>query len=148
MNKSELINVLDEIFTPLGYKRHTNNWTSNGEEIAKVVNLQKSRYGNAFYINYGYIIRHLELSTITHVENRLASMDKSEQKRITELLNLDVYVDAGKRLAELKECILDKIVSKMQSINTEKDILTELRNRPHLNDIPLVVKKHFHLEGY
>ena len=70
MEKNGLIKLLDEIFFPLGFKRKGNNWVFNGDELSKIVNLQKSNYSNAFYINYGYIIKSIELTTRTHVENR------------------------------------------------------------------------------
>ena len=33
----------------------------------------------------------------------------------------------------------------MQNVNSEEDIKNELKKRSHLNNIPLSVKKHFHL---
>lgn len=146
MEKKNLIKLLDEIFIPLNFKRKGNNWVFNGEKLTKIINLQKSNYGNLFYINFGYIIKGLELSTVTHVENRLGSKNKDEQKRITDLLNLEVNIPSDKRLSELKQLILNKIVSKIELVDTEEQLVNELRKRPHLNDIPLVVKEYFHLE--
>jgi hypothetical protein len=67
MEKKDLIKLLDEIFVPLGFKRKGNNWVLNGDELSKLINLQKSNYSNAFYINYGYIIKGLELTTVMHI---------------------------------------------------------------------------------
>lgn len=145
MEKKDLIKLLDEVFIPVGFKRKSNNWVLNGDELSKLINLQKSNYSNAFYINYGYIIRGLELTTKTHVENRLSSVDKEEQKRITDLLDLETGIPANQRLTELKNFITEKIALQMQSVNTESDLLGYLKNRSHLNDIPLVVKRHFNL---
>ena len=145
MDKKDLIKLLDEIFVPLGFKRKGNNWVLNGDELSKLINLQKSNYSNAFYINYGYIIKGLELTTTTHVENRLTSTNKEEQKRITDLLDLETEIPTDQRLAELKKFITDKIAVQMQSVNTEADLLNDLKKRPHLNNIPLVVKRHFNL---
>jgi hypothetical protein len=145
MEKKDLIKLLDEIFVPLGFKRKGNNWMLNGDELSKLINLQKSNYSNAFYINYGYIIKGLELTTMTHVENRLASINKEEQKRITDLLDLETEMPTDQRLAELKKFITDKIAVQMQSVNTEANLLNDLKKRPHLNNMPLVVKRHFNL---
>ena len=146
MEKRDFIKLLDEIFRPLGFGRKGNSWVLNGDELSKVVNLQKSNYSNAFYINYGYIIKGLELTTVTHVESRLASTDRAIQKKVTDLLDLEVKMDIDHRLVELREFIVDKIVTQMLSINTEKDLLNYLKRRPHLNDVSLVVKKYFQLE--
>ncbi len=145
MEKKDIIGLLDIIFKPLGFKRKGNNWVQNGSELSKLINLQKSNYSNAFYINYGYVIKSLELSTRIHVENRLAFNDKEEQKIITDLLDLEKEIPDEQRLIELKKLITDNIVVQIQSVNTEMDILKDLKNRPHLNNIPLVVKKHFNL---
>lgn len=145
MEKKDLVKFLDEIFAPLGFKRKGNNWVINSEELCKLINLQKSNYGNAFYVNYGYIIKGLELTTTTHVENRLASTDKEEQKRITNLLDLEMEMPEDVRLKDLKKFITNKIVVQMQSLNSKSDLLNYLKQLKHLNNIPLVVKKYFNL---
>jgi len=145
MEKKDLIKILDEIFVPIGLKKKGNNWVQNGEVISKIINLQKSIHGNSYYINYGFIINKLKLTTTTHIENRLAANNTDEQKRITNLLDFDNDITLEVRITEIKNLIIDKIVSKILAINKEEDLLNELQKRPHLNDIPLVVKKHFNL---
>lgn len=107
MEKNNLIKLLDEIFVPCGFKRKGNNWVLNGDELSKLINLQKSHYSNAFYINYGFIVKGLELTTTTHVENGLGSTNKEEQKRIADLLDLETQISTDQRLAELKMFITD-----------------------------------------
>jgi hypothetical protein len=145
MEKKDLIKLLDEIFLPLGFKKKGNNWIFNGIDINKVINLQKSNFGNSYYINFGYIIKRLELTTKTHVENRLASIDKNQQIRITDLLDLETIISDANRLEELREIIYDKVVLQIQSINNEIDLLNNLKNRNHLNNVPIVVKKYFNI---
>jgi hypothetical protein len=43
---------------------------------------------------------------------------------------------SNKRISKLKEIITDKIISKMQSINSSKDLKEDLKKRPLLTDIP------------
>ena len=57
MEKKELIKFLDEIFKPLEFKRKGNTWKYENEVFVKIVNLQKSKYSNAFYLNYCFIIK-------------------------------------------------------------------------------------------
>jgi len=143
MEKKDIVKLLDDIFVPLDFKRKGNNWVIKGKELSKIVNLQKSNYGNYFYINYGFIIRGLELTTTTHVEHRLASVYREEQERITDLLDLETDIPMDQRLKELRCLITNKVLIRIQSVNTEEDLLNEIKKRPHLNDIPLVVKKYF-----
>jgi hypothetical protein len=81
-----------------------------------------------------------------HVYNRLGSIDKEEQKRITDLLNFEACIPIDQRLLELKVFITNKIVSQIQRMNTEIDLQKELLSRQHLNNIPLIVKRYFNLE--
>lgn len=141
-----MVDLIDDVFIPIGFKRKGSNWVSNGEELSKVINLQRSYYSKSYYINYGYIIKGLELTTREHVMGRLGSIDTKEQKRITELLNLETNIEKNQRLTELKNFLVDKMVSKMQKINTQEDLLNNLKGRPHLNDIPGVVKNYFDLK--
>jgi hypothetical protein len=146
MNKNDLIKLLDELFSPIGFKRKGNYWLANGNILSKMINLQKSSFGNHYFINYGYILKVLPLNNETmHIYNRVAAIEKDEQKRITDLLDLKNDIPDDKRLLELKKLLIDRIVSKIQLINTEEDVLNELKKRPHLNDISLVVKKYFNL---
>lgn len=147
MEKKDLITFLDSIFSPLGFKRKGNNWVINGNEINKIINLQKSQYGNAFYINYGYIIKSLPLDGfVNHVDSRLSSSDKIGQQRITELLNLESAVLPSERLSELENLINEKIVKEMESTNEESDILNVLNQKQFLYMIPPNVLKYFNLK--
>jgi len=145
MEKNQLVNLLNEIFIPLGFKRKENDWISNNDQLLKIINLQKSQYGKYFYINYDFIVKGLELTTKTHVPHRLASSERGEQQLITNLLDLETNISDEDRLSCLKDFILKKVVSVMMSINTEHDLFEYLKKRPHLFDVPLVVKKYFNL---
>jgi hypothetical protein len=146
MDKKELTNVINEVLVPAGFKRKGNYWVINDNEITKMVNLQKSSHGNFFYLNYGYILNSVPLDNeMMHVYNSVTSLDIEERNRITFLLDLDSKISDQDRASELKPILLDKLVSKIQLVNTEEELLEELRKRPHLNDIPLTVKKHFQI---
>lgn len=146
MEKKELINILSEILIPSGFKKKGNYWVINGDEITKMVNLQKSNNGNFFYINYGFILNNIPLdNTMMHIYNRVTSLDVEERNKITFLLDLESNITEEERTKALKEMLQSKLVANVQTVNTEEDLLVELKKRPHLNDIPLVVKKHFNL---
>ena len=146
MEKQDFANILSEMLFPVGFKKKGNYWVINGDKITKMVNLQKSQFGNSFYINYGYILQALPLGVFkTHVENRIAFSTKDENLKLHELLDLDSNISDEERIKSLKEILQNKLVSKIQFINTEEDLLSELKQRSHLNDIPLVVKRHFNL---
>ncbi len=146
MEKKDLVKLLDEVFVPIGFIRKGNNWTCNNSELQKKINLQKSNFSNSYFINYGFIIHSLSLTTTMHYEIRLAGVNKKEQERITQLLNLEIEINDLQRASELKIIILTKIKSRLQDIESLIDLKNELFNRQHLNDIPLVVKRYFNFE--
>lgn len=147
MEKKELANIISEILIPIGFKKKGNYWVINGDAITKMVNLQKSQFNNSFYINYGYILQSIPLDNeMMHIYNRVTSMDVEERNMLKLLLNLENNISNAERATKLKQLILDKLVTNFQSVNTEEDLLNELKKRPQLNDVPLIVKKHFNLE--
>ena len=87
MKKNELTSILNEILLPIGFKKKGNYWVVNGNEVTKIVNLQKSQSCNSFYINWGYNVNSVILNGVMHIYNRVASEVKSENLRIGELLN-------------------------------------------------------------
>mgnify|MGYP001544711343 CR=1 FL=1 len=146
MEKKELASILSEVLVPIGFKKKGNYWVVNGAEITKMINLQKSQFSNSFYINYGYILNAIPLNGLTmHIFSGLGSLDSNENARIKELLNLENNISDEERASDLKKVLLEKLAHKVSSVNTEADVLEELKKQPHLNNIPLVVKRHFHL---
>ncbi|MNE53662.1 hypothetical protein D3C80_1484010 [compost metagenome] len=147
MEKKDLITLLDNIFIPLNFKRKGNNWVLNDKEITKIINLQKSQYGNVYYLHYDYIINSLPLNKRkVHIDNQLGSSDKEEQKYIQALLNLENDIDQTERLFRLDKLIHEKIVSQMKSVQSEEDLLRLLQERTFLYTIPPHVLKHFNLK--
>jgi len=145
MEKKRLASILSEVLVPIGFKKKGNYWVINDVEITKMVNLQKSQFGNYFYINYGYILKSIPLDDIMHIYNRVTSLDIDERNKIAFLLDLENSISDEERTEALKKILQSKLIEKIQMINTENDLLAELKKRPHLNDITLAVKKYFNL---
>ena len=148
MEKKELANILSDVLIPIGFKKKGNYWVINCDEITKMVNLQKSQFGNYYYINYGYIVKSIPLDGLMmHIFKRVASIDKRENFRIDELLDLESSISDKDRSEELKNILFENLIKNINLINTEMDILNEIKNmsQPLLNSVPLVVKRHFNL---
>jgi len=147
MEKRQFIKYLDTILNPYGFVKKANYWYLNNKELIKVINVQKSDFGNMYYLNYGFIVSKLaEINPDMHIYNRLGSLDTRENIRIMDLFSFESKIEDNQRQSEIKFYIENVIIKELQSINTEDDLVKMLKGRPHLNDIPLVVKKHFNLE--
>ncbi|WP_316798394.1 DUF4304 domain-containing protein [Pedobacter frigidisoli] len=145
MGKKDLIGVLNEVFIANGFNKKGNYWVLNEAQLAKMINLQKSQYGNQYYINYGYIIKTIPLNGMMHIYNRVTSLNSDERSRILFLLDLDSNIGDVDRSQGLKDILIQALVKKMESINTEDDLLNDLKKRQQLNDISLDVKRYFNL---
>ena len=146
MDKKNLIDLLNEIFIPIGFKRKGNSWVVNGSELSKVVNLQKSNYSNSFFINYGYNMKGLETDTFfLHVSYRLGGADIEEHKRVTQLLNLENEISIEQRLFELRSFIVNQIVNNMIPIDTIDSLRDYVKERGNLDTIPFVVKSYLQI---
>lgn len=146
MEKLELSNILSRFLLPIGFKKKGNYWSIQNEEISKIVNLQKSYFGKYFYLNYGYVLNSIPIEgTMMHIYSRVTSIDKNEQLRIEALLDLDNNISDIDRIKERKEVLQKNLINQINMINTEYDILLELKSLPHLNAIPINVKRYFNL---
>ena len=146
MGKRELINLITDIFGPIGFKHKGNYWIHQGIELTKMINIQKSSFGDFFYINYGFIFNNLDKEgVIAHVLERLASSNKEEQKILTNCLDLGYEMLEQDRRNILKEFITKKVLNKIQGINSEVELVEYLKKRPTLNDIPLRTKEYLNL---
>lgn len=144
MEKKHFVGILNDMLRPLGFKRKSNNWINEEFEIILIVNLQKSNYGNNYYINYGYILKSIPLDGIyMHVSNRLCSSNPDIRININELLDFDNEIKDEIREFELKKIIQSNLIEKIVYIKTEEELLSELKQRSNLNDIPLIVKEYF-----
>ncbi|WP_241282595.1 DUF4304 domain-containing protein [Chryseobacterium timonianum] len=145
MKNKILESILSELLIPNGFKKKGNYWLINGNELTKIVHLQKSQFGNSFYINFGYIINSIPLNGLSmHIFQQVSSLDEKERNRIMELLNLDNDISETVRIDELDHILRSKLVDKMKSINSEDDIrkMTEDFSQAQLNMIPLSVKEY------
>lgn len=146
MDKKNFVQFLDDLLKKYSFKKKGSQWSLEAESFVKIIKLAKSRYGNNYYIDYGYILKNLELDDLDmHISNTLSSLDDKENERIQELLDFDVEINDEKRKEELEQKIFKKIILKFNAILSEEDILNELKNRRNLNDIPIIVKNYFEI---
>jgi hypothetical protein len=90
-----------------------------------------------YHINYGFIIKGLELTAKRHVYYRLFDSER--------LLDLENVRNEAITLTKLKELVTVNIFSKLQRINTEAELLQEIRKLPILKGFSVVFKNYFGL---
>lgn len=148
MKKNEFIKYLDNMFKPYGFRKKGNVWYAESEALRKVINLQKSNFGNTYYLNYGFIIKGLDIQGLEmHIFNRLSSFNEVENRRIMDLLDYEKNIEEEARRQELKGYIERNMLQELLDTNTQSDVFNRLTKRSNLNDIPLIVKRFFNLPG-
>lgn len=129
-----------------GFQKNNSNWLQNVGELTKLVNLQKSNFANKYYVNFGFIINALPCGQLlTHIGYRLSSPDPEERRKVEELLDLDSPIDDSARKSALAIRLSHDVFGQLLKTDTEADVFSVLKKQPHLNNIPLSVKKHFNL---
>lgn len=137
MQKKELINFLDTIIRPFHFTRKGNTWEMKGEELTKVVNLQKSSFGNLYYINYGFNINGLNYDgTALHIFRGLTTIGDNGGQ----LLDFNNALDAEHRHKQITQELQALLSGELKKINTVSELKKNLQEKEHLNDVPLKVK--------
>ena len=80
-----------------------------------------------------------------HLSYRLGSLDKEEQKEITNLLDFEYEIPKEERISTLRQKIELIILPNILKVNNEEDIKNYLKDPSHAYDIPLSVKKYLHI---
>jgi hypothetical protein len=90
MENSQFQDWFNKLAEGQGFKEEKGRWIQKEKELTKVVELQKSRFGNTYYVNFGFIINTLPLGPLrTHIDYRFGTTDPEKRHNIDELLDLD-----------------------------------------------------------
>lgn len=82
----------------------------------------------------------------THVDGGFGSVNLERNARINDLLDLENGIPDDERLEGLEELLKIELLPKIETINSEQDLLNDLRRSAALNYVLLVVKRHFGIE--
>ncbi len=135
-----------EVAKANGFERRRDCWFQSTGDLTRVVNLQKSSFDNSYYVNFGFIVNSVPLGQLLmHIGYRLSSPNPDERAKIEELLNLDSPLDDTTRESGLRFRLSRDVYGQLQKTTTEADLLFALKKQPHMNSVPLSVKKHFNL---
>jgi len=141
VNKKDLIKTFDSILKPNGFKKKGNYWRLDGDELIKIINLQKSQWGNQYYINFGFDFKGLQYDgLLMHIYRRFDSTDANRNN----ILDFEIILP-GER-SKMVENLLSDLLKTFSSINSVVDLTNDLKQRPHLNDVPLKIKEFLGLQ--
>jgi hypothetical protein len=132
MNKRELKQTIGDFLKPLGFKKKADSWYLSNAETLVVVNLQKSNFGEQYYINIGCVPISLknEMGATpkehqTPIRMRLEAVFPDWKTKIRAILDLEKELEAKETRKEQLTTILRELLALLlQRLST----LPSLRN--------------------
>lgn len=126
IEKNTLITILDKTFRNAGFAKKSNSWYRSEADAIVVLNLQKSDFGNYYYLNVGVSLMALSTDVFPkenhcHIQLRADSLLNDDLITLNRALNLDEGDESD--LAEF----VDLMKGKFLPIITEFHYLTQLR---------------------
>ncbi len=102
---ADLIEAISAVVTPAGFARRRTSWYWQTDDVIQVVNLQKSRWGNQYYLNFGVWLLPLgkskaPLESKCHIRWRIDELPRA--RRTAELLDLERPLPDAERSAKLR----------------------------------------------
>ncbi|WP_431244785.1 DUF4304 domain-containing protein [Flavobacterium sp. P21] len=123
MTNNEFKEIFKNQLTKIGFKMRGNNFRLKTSEIETIVNLQKSNFSNAYYVNYGYNLLNFDCSEVyIHISERLP-----------QLATFDLEKEFQNREKELLAIINQMLIPEITKIKTEQDVLNLFQRKPYLN---------------
>ncbi|MES2822752.1 MAG: DUF4304 domain-containing protein [Pseudomonadota bacterium] len=133
-NSKIIIDAINPALKSHGFKKKSSNWYLYKSEVVLVVNLQKSQYGNQFYINCAVLVKALldlefPQEEKCHIRFRLDSNGTdAPENRVKLLLDLENdSISDEDRKSELKKLITSYVLPHLEKCSTLSGI-TEMVN--------------------
>ncbi len=127
MSKCNPINqVLKEVLIPIRFSRKGDSWYRRTGDVVQVVNLQKSQYGNQYYLNYALWLLALGESSFPreekcHVRFRIEDISTNEDQ-YKELLNLEFELDNERRTVLLQNALSSDLLPFIERTGAGADV--------------------------
>jgi len=141
MERKELKKELKKVFISTlkknGFKRINKKWIIETDDLIKEVELQKSNYRDLYYLNYIFTFKNTPQEKFkSHIYSRYGIKSK--------VLDLENDLVNEKRLVLFEKMINELVITKINPVNTIKDILEIIKENPYYkNMLSKIFKEHF-----
>lgn len=130
--------VKEALSAPLkeaGFKNKSNYWYLNNTDVVLLVNLQKSQYGDQFYVNGGIALKSLGADEFPkehhcHIRFRLTALvPEKEKKQIESIFDLENESLAGQhRKDEISRLVTDLVLPILQDCSSKNGIAETVKS--------------------
>ena len=152
VDAKDLEKLLTSLLRPVGFRREGRNWRLDLPDVIQVVNLQRSRWSDSFYLNIGIFVRAVQNEpgrvrneakpsiVDCHFRIRLGDLFSgppvpptkisAEQIRLYELLDLeDGRIDPATREMELSAMIEQRMLPFLELCRSSAGILSAIERK-------------------
>lgn len=110
-----------------GFKGGPRTWRKSVPLGIAVLNLQKSQWGDQYYINFGVYVRSLGAlaeprTEQCHYNARAGTVDPTKEARWKELLDLERPIEDLERQREIAESLRDEVFAFLERVGTEEGL--------------------------
>jgi hypothetical protein len=139
-SRNELLAILNTHLAPMGFARRRSTWYRATEDLVQAVNLQKSQWGNQYYLNVGIWIVALGRSSSPalhrcHVRWRVNELPRA--RSLERLLDLEHEMPDDARAKKLG-AVLQKSLAPFVARFSGEAALKALSKRDDFNDTFIV----------
>ena len=144
----ELVKLIDNEMKRAGFKRKGKNWYLETDETVEVVNLQKSQWGNQYYVNLGILLKALDQSNTPkeyqcHIRARLNDV-ADEAIDWGKILDLeDASVVEEQRATATSNALRDNALPFLRKMSTTNGIKHELSDKGFGNLAVMQIARRF-----
>lgn len=113
---SDFINAVGSLLRPVGFKKAGSTWRLITDDVIVVLNIQKSQFDSAHFVNVGFWIRSLgddmkPKPELCHVRGRAEGIWPDLGSQVVELMNIpDTDVLDESRASAIQQIFRDRIV--------------------------------------
>jgi Domain of unknown function (DUF4304) len=135
INSKSINEIIKNTLSAAGYIKKSDTWYLRSDEAMILINIQKSQYGNQFYINCGVSLNALisiefpkehQCSIRFRIEDIVSSRSENS---IAALLNLeDVSISESQRKDGILELIVEYALPTLNTLSTIKGIGEAIRS--------------------
>jgi hypothetical protein len=117
-----------------GLKKKSNSWYWSNNDVVQVINLQKSQYGDQYYLNFGIGLIELGISDFPkeqhcHIRFRAAAVVSDELKlKIESALDLEsMSMSDEERASDISELIREVILPVFSDCSSKNGVLYSVK---------------------
>jgi Domain of unknown function (DUF4304) len=117
--------IIKKSLSKAGYSKKSDTWYFRNDEVVLLVNLQKSQYGNQYYLNCGVGLKSLGVVDFPkeyqcHIRFRIEGvMPEGSEKNIAALLNLeDMSISEIQRKDEISKLIAEYVLPTLTALSS------------------------------